>query len=129
MIEIHTKTTPKIKFQSEQRINEIQSGHIYMKELDYFRILEQDEGDLDVGDMAEAIPFSTAYETPSGIPCTLRVMDGTKSNYVMCLMERILLRYWLFLYQHVLQELYAVTTVHLYQIQRSWLLPELILIM
>ena len=84
MIEIHTKTTPKIKFQSEQIINEIQSGHIYMKELGYFRGVEQNEGDLDVGDKAEAIPFSSAYETPFGVQCTLRVMDGTKSNYVMC---------------------------------------------
>lgn len=57
MIEIHTKTTPKIKFQSEQRINVIQSGHIYMKELDYFRRLEQDEGDLDVGDMRRQFRF------------------------------------------------------------------------
>ena len=87
MIELHTKTIPIIKFQSEQIINEIQSGHIYMKELGYFRGVEQNEGDLDVGDKAEAIPFSTAYETPFGVQCTLRVMDGTKSNYVMCLME------------------------------------------
>ena len=87
MIELHTKSTPKIKFQSEHRIEQMQSGHIYMKELEYFRRLEMDKGDFDAGDMAEAIPFSTAYETPSGIPCTLRIMDDTKSNYVMCLME------------------------------------------
>lgn len=49
------KGEPLIKFQSSDRINDLQNGHIYMKSLEWFRKHEKENGDVVVGDSFEAM--------------------------------------------------------------------------
>ena len=54
-INLEIKGTPLIKFQSVERIESLQHGHIYAKTLSYYRKLEEKTGDADIGDGFEAM--------------------------------------------------------------------------
>ena len=49
------KGFPLIKFQSEERIESLQNGLIYMNSLEWFRNNESDNGDEVIGDSFEAM--------------------------------------------------------------------------
>lgn len=55
MKRIEAKGTPLIKFQSADRIRSLQQGHLYAKTLQYYRDLEEETGDADIGDEFEAM--------------------------------------------------------------------------
>ena len=46
---------PLIKFQSAERIKSLRQGHLYAKTLGYYRKLEEETGDADIGDGFEAM--------------------------------------------------------------------------
>lgn len=52
---IQVKGTPLIKFQSADRIASLQRGHLYAKTLKYYRELEKETGDANIGDEFEAM--------------------------------------------------------------------------
>ena len=52
---IEVKGIPLIKFQSQERIEALQQGHLYAKTLKYYRDLEQETCDADIGDEFEAM--------------------------------------------------------------------------
>ena len=54
-ISFDVKGTPLIKFQSAERINSLQRGHLYAKTLKYYRELEKETGDDEIGDEFEAM--------------------------------------------------------------------------
>ena len=49
------KGFPLIKFQSAERIESLRQGHLYAKTLGYYRKLEEETGDADIGDKFEAM--------------------------------------------------------------------------
>ena len=49
------KGIPLIKFQSADRIKSLREGKLYANTLEYYRNLEQDTGDADIGDTFEAM--------------------------------------------------------------------------
>ena len=49
------KGFPLIKFQSAARIESLRQGHLYAKTLGYYRKLEEETGDADIGDKCEAM--------------------------------------------------------------------------
>lgn len=49
------KGFPLIKFQSAARIESLRQGHLYAKTLGYYRKLEEETGDADIGDKFEAM--------------------------------------------------------------------------
>ena len=49
------KGFPLIKFQSTARIESLRQGHLYAKTLGYYRKLEEETGDADIGDKFEAM--------------------------------------------------------------------------
>lgn len=54
-ISLVIKGAPLIKFQSKERIMRLQQGHLYAKTLSYYRELEKESGDADIGDEFEAM--------------------------------------------------------------------------
>ncbi len=52
---IQIKGFPLIKFQSSDKIQKIQQGTLYMKNLEYYRNLEKTTGNSSVGDLFEAM--------------------------------------------------------------------------
>ena len=54
-ISFEIKGTPLIKFQSSERIASLQKGHLYAKTLKYYRDLEKDTGNDEIGDEFEAM--------------------------------------------------------------------------
>lgn len=54
-VSIQVKGTPLIKFQSEDRIKCFREGHLYAKTLGYYRKLEEETGDEEIGDGYEAM--------------------------------------------------------------------------
>lgn len=52
---IQIKGTPLIKFQSADRIKQLQKGSLYAKTLKYYRELEEETGDKEIGDCFEAM--------------------------------------------------------------------------
>lgn len=76
-----------IKFQSEDKIDLLLGGMVYMKELQYYVDLEKKEQNDIVGDALENAVFSKAYETPSGIPCNLILKNDFCKSFVFCIYE------------------------------------------
>ena len=54
-INLTIKGFPLIKFQSAERIESLRQGHLYAKTLVYYRKLEEETGDADIGDGFEAM--------------------------------------------------------------------------
>lgn len=54
-IAYEVKGTPLIKFQSSERIKSFREGHLYAKTLQYYRDLEKETGDDEIGDEFEAM--------------------------------------------------------------------------
>lgn len=54
-ISIQIKGTPLIKFQSADRIQQLQKGYLYAKTLQYYRELEEKTGNKEIGDGFEAM--------------------------------------------------------------------------
>lgn len=54
-ITLEVKGTPLIKFQSAKRIESLRQGHLYAKTLKYYRELEKDTGNDEIGDEFEAM--------------------------------------------------------------------------
>ncbi len=54
-ISIQIKGIPLIKFQSAERIKQLQKGSLYAKTLGYYRKLEEETGDKEIGDGFEAM--------------------------------------------------------------------------
>lgn len=54
-ITVQVKGTPLIKFQSSERIKMLREGHLYAKTLQYYRDLEKETGDDEIGDEFEAM--------------------------------------------------------------------------
>lgn len=54
-ISLEVKGTPLIKFQSADRIESLRKGHLYAKTLKYYRDLEKETGDNEIGDEFEAM--------------------------------------------------------------------------
>ena len=79
--------TEFIKFQSDDKIDLLLHGIVYMKELQYYVDLEKKEQNDIVGDALENAVFSKAYETPSGIPCNLILKNGFCKSFVFCIYE------------------------------------------
>ena len=79
--------TEFIKFQSEDKIDLLLHGMVYMKELQYYVDLEKKEQNDIVGDALENAVFSKAYETAIGIPCNLILKNGFCKSFVFCIYE------------------------------------------
>lgn len=83
---IKSKNPVFIKFQSKDIIDSLQSGTIYMNELNYFRKLEESKDSHEIGDYMENKFFSMAYELPDGKPCNfILTEDDDNSNFVFCM--------------------------------------------
>lgn len=54
-ISLEVKGTPLIKFQSADKIDSLRKGHLYAKTLKYYRDLEKETGDDEIGDEFEAM--------------------------------------------------------------------------
>lgn len=54
-ISFEVKGTPLIKFQNSDHIQSLREGHLYAKNLQYYRNLEKEDGDGDIGDEFEAM--------------------------------------------------------------------------
>lgn len=54
-ISFEVKGTPLIKFQKLERIQSLREGHLYAKYLQYYRDLEKETGDEDIGDEFDAM--------------------------------------------------------------------------
>lgn len=54
-ISFEVKGTPLIKFQSAERIDSLRKGHLYAKTLKYYRELEKETGNDEIGDEFEAM--------------------------------------------------------------------------
>lgn len=54
-ISLRVKGTPLIKFKNAKRIQSLREGHLYAKNLQYYRNLEKETGDTDIGDEFEAM--------------------------------------------------------------------------
>lgn len=52
---IQVKGTPLIKFQNEDKIFKLRQGIVYANKLSYYRKLEEETGDMNVGDSFEAM--------------------------------------------------------------------------
>lgn len=72
-VSFEIKGTPLIKFQSASRIDDLRKGHLYAKTLGYYRDLEQETGDSDIGDEFEAMIH--IHEGSITFPDTGEVID------------------------------------------------------
>lgn len=90
-VQVTVKGTPLIKFQSADRIEALQKGHLYAKTLGYYRELEQETGDSDIGDEFEAmlhvneglIHFPDNNETIE--LSDVLIATGNSNDYVFCM--------------------------------------------
>ena len=89
-VHIEVKGTPLFKFQSLERIQSLQKGKLYAKTLGYYRQLEHDTGDTEIGDSYEGkIHVNEAYiTTEDGVTIALNdELINTKysDDYVFCM--------------------------------------------
>ena len=88
---IQVRGTPLIKFQSAERISSLQRGHLYAKTLKYYRDLEQETGDADIGDEFEAmLHVNEGYIHIPGTDETIELSDtlittGNSEDFVFCM--------------------------------------------
>jgi hypothetical protein len=88
---IEIQGQPLIKFQSKDRILSLQKGHLYAKTLGYYRQLEQETGDADVGDEFEAmIHVNDGYIVFPGTRKIINLDDALlktshSDDYVFCM--------------------------------------------
>lgn len=90
-ISFDVKGTPLIKFQSAERINSLQRGHLYAKTLKYYRELEKETGDDEIGDEFEAMLHINKghfriLDTGEEIPLNDTLMQTDNSDdFVFCM--------------------------------------------
>lgn len=90
---MEVRGTPLIKFQNAKRIEELQRGHLYAKTSKYYRDLEQETGDADIGDEFEAmlhvnegyIHFPDTGETVKLSDALIKT--GNSEDFVFCMFE------------------------------------------
>ena len=91
-IKFQIKGTPIIKFQSLERIEQLQKGFLYSKTLKYYRDLEKETGDETIGDSFETMwhineAYFTIQDTGETIPLKDRLIPTSNSNdYVFCML-------------------------------------------
>lgn len=82
---------PLIKFQSRERIESLQKGHLYANTLGYYRKLEEETGDNEIGDKFEAMihvneAIINMPDTHESIHLNDDLISTTHSNdYVFCM--------------------------------------------
>lgn len=90
-VSFEVKGTPLIKFQSFERINSLQKGKLYAKTLKYYRELEKETGNDEIGDEFEAmIHVNEGYfrrlDTGEEIPLLDTLMQTDNSDdFVFCM--------------------------------------------
>lgn len=90
-VHLQVKGTPLIKFQSADRIESLQKGHLYAKTLGYYRELEKNTGDMEIGDEYEAmihVNEGTIHFPDTGETIQLddTLIETTHSNdFVFCM--------------------------------------------
>lgn len=90
-IAFQIKGTPLIKFQSSERIDDLRKGHLYAKTLGYYRKLEEETGDAEIGDSYEAmihINEGTIRNAETGEEIVLNddlIMTTNSHDYVFCM--------------------------------------------
>jgi len=88
---IEVKGTPLIKFQNADRILSLQRGKLYAKTLKYYRDLEQETGDADIGDEFEAmLHVNEGYIHIPETGETIKLSDeliatGNSEDFVFCM--------------------------------------------
>ena len=89
--QILVRGIPLIKFQSIERISSLQRGHLYAKTLKYYRDLEQETGDADIGDEFEAmLHVNDGYIHFPDTDETIELSDalittGQSDDFVFCM--------------------------------------------
>lgn len=90
-ISLEVKGTPLIKFQSAERIESLRKGHLYAKTLKYYRDLEKETGDDEIGDEFEAMfhvneGYLRVPETGEEIRLNDSLIQTANSNdFVFCM--------------------------------------------
>ena len=85
------KGNPLIKFQSSDRIKQLKQGKIYANCLKYYRELEQETGDADIGDKFEAMfHINNGYLFNPKTNETIELKDAllsteSSNDYVFCM--------------------------------------------
>ena len=93
MKKIEVRGIPLIKFQSAERIAELQRGHLYAKTAKYYRDLEQETGDADIGDEFEAmLHINEGYIQFPDTDELVKLSDaliktGNSDDFVFCMFE------------------------------------------
>lgn len=88
---LDVKGTPLIKFQSAERIESLRKGHLYAKTLKYYRDLEKETGDDEIGDEFEAMfhvneGYLRVAETGEKICLNNALIQTANSNdFVFCM--------------------------------------------
>ena len=89
--EIEVRGIPLIKFQCSKKITSLQQGHLYAKTLKYYRDLEQETGDSDIGDKFEAmlhVNEGYIHIHDTGETITLNdslIKTGHSEDFVFCM--------------------------------------------
>lgn len=80
-----------VKFQKSEIVDKIQQGNIWLTELEYYRRLERESNDEDIGDERENMIESNSYETPYGknVRLLLKPSEDTTLNYAFCLFKPV----------------------------------------
>ena len=82
---------PLIKFQSRERIESLQKGYLYANTFEYYRKLEEETGDSEIGDKFEAMihvneAIINIPDTQESIKLNDALISTTHSNdYVFCM--------------------------------------------
>jgi len=84
-LKIEAKGPILIKIKTQEIVESLRSGLVYMNELGYFRKEEEQEDNDEVLDRKENEIYSSAYELPGGISCDFVLKQENSSNFAFCM--------------------------------------------